>query len=218
MERTKEDFIELMRRKSDSDLLSIIEKNPKDYTEAALMAVQEVLSERGISYTIGCLESQFNSFAEKYYSSSERRFWEYVIDYLALMLLMTAFMFLVVILATLIGIDTESWNDDLFSLAICIPTMFLYYYLPECRWGKTLGKKVLGMRVVDIDGNKPLRSQIALRTLYRFVPCEAISFLFGGWRNDHTLSGNWHDKWSKTYVISEKEVINDRKQSIELHD
>lgn len=74
MERTKEDFIELMRRKSDSDLLSIIEKNPKDYTEAALMAVQEVLSERGISYTIGCLEPQFNSFAEKYYSSSERRF------------------------------------------------------------------------------------------------------------------------------------------------
>ena len=197
MERTKEDFIELMRRKSDSDLLSIIEKNPKDYTEAALMAVQEVLSERGISYTIGCLE--------KYYSSSERRFWEYVIDYLALMLLMTVFIFLVVILATLLGIDTESWNDDLFSLAICIPTMFLYYYLPECRWGKTLGKKVLGMRVVDIDGNKPLRSQIALRTLYRFVPCEAIS-------------GNWHDKWSKTYVISEKEVINDRKESIELHD
>ena len=197
MERTKEDFFKVMRNKTDDELLQIIEVDARDYTESAREAVVTVLNERGISYTVGSLapqEPQYDYFAEQYYES-KNRFLEYLIDYAIILLLV----YVVSIFATIMGLEI---NISIISL----PTIFLYYYLMESKSGKTVGKLLLGLRVVDIDGNQPTNGRIALRTLCRFVPYESVSFLFGGWRKDHTLSGNWHDKWSKTYVVSEKKI------------
>ena len=38
MERTKEDFIEVMKDKTDAELLTIVEKNSADYVPEALAA------------------------------------------------------------------------------------------------------------------------------------------------------------------------------------
>lgn len=89
MERTKEDFIKVMRNKTDDELLQIIEVDARDYTQSAREAVVAVLNERGISYTVGSRspqEPQYDYYAEQYYES-KNRFLEYLIDYAIILLL-----------------------------------------------------------------------------------------------------------------------------------
>ena len=64
--------------------------------------------------------------------------------------------------------------------------------------GKTLGKWMTGTRAVKQDGT-PVDGQTAfLRGFYRLIPFEAFSAL-------GAPSFPWHDRWTKTYVIDERE-------------
>jgi hypothetical protein len=72
--------------------------------------------------------------------------------------------------------------------------LFMYYAICEAATGRTLGKLITGTRVVTIRGERPPIKAIALRTLSRFVPFEAFSFLNGN-------TTGWHDRWSGTRVV-----------------
>ncbi|MHC0551652.1 RDD family protein [Salinicoccus sp. CNSTN-B1] len=57
----------------------------------------------------------------------------------------------------------------------------LYFILCECsKWQGTLGKKKLGIRVVDAFGHRIGVGRSALRTLVKFLPWEIAHF--GVWR------------------------------------
>jgi uncharacterized RDD family membrane protein YckC len=57
----------------------------------------------------------------------------------------------------------------------------VYGILLEWRWrGQTLGKRVLGLRVLDIHGMRLQLSQIVLRNLLRFVDTLPAFYLVGG--------------------------------------
>ena len=71
----------------------------------------------------------------------------------------------------------------------------LYHLLSEASVGRTVGKIVTRTLVVADSGAKAAIGQILLRTLCRFVPFDALSFLGRGTRG-------YHDKWSKTRVIN----------------
>ena len=73
------------------------------------------------------------------------------------------------------------------------PVMIGYYVFFEGVIGATPGKMVTRTRVVGLDGGRPSFGQVFGRTLCRFVPFEAFSFLGGG--------SGWHDRWSKTRVV-----------------
>jgi len=73
------------------------------------------------------------------------------------------------------------------------PVMIGYYVFFEGVIGATPGKMVTRTRVVALDGGKPSFGQVFGRTLCRFVPFEAFSFLGNG--------SGWHDRWSKTRVV-----------------
>ena len=60
--------------------------------------------------------------------------------------------------------------------------------------GRTLGKLVTGTRVVNAAGGTPSFKQILGRSLARFIPFEAFSFLGDDGRG-------WHDSIPDTYVI-----------------
>lgn len=203
MERTKEDFIEVMKNKTDEELLAIVEKNSSDYTPEALAAAKELLTGRGVSYKVEPpLMFQPSCFAEKYYAS-EKRFGDYFID----MLISYVLVFMGGVIVALCGVTEIT---DAGSYLIAFVVMFLYYFIMEATCGKTVGKMILGLKVVDRDGNQPSAGRIALRTLCRFVPFDNFSFLFGnGWDKDGGLGGNWHDQWSHTYVVNMKEVKED---------
>ncbi len=74
------------------------------------------------------------------------------------------------------------------------------YALCEYKWQKTPAKFLTKTIVIDEYGNKPGLSAIILRSLIRIVPLEPIS-CYGD-----KYSHGWHDSWSKTWVVSEKEL------------
>ena len=199
MERTKEGFIEVMKDKTDEELLAIVEKNSADYTPAALAAAKDLLTGRGVSYKVEQPHMfQPSCFAEKYYAS-EKRFFDLIIDTIICYVLV----FIGGIAVTLSGVEIT----DLVSYLIAYVVMFLYYFIMEANCGKTVGKMILGLKVVDRDGNQPSSGKIASRTLCRFIPFDNFSFLLGnGWDRDGYFGGNWHDQLSNTYVVNMKEV------------
>jgi uncharacterized RDD family membrane protein YckC len=73
-------------------------------------------------------------------------------------------------------------------------SVYLYYFVFETIWQRTPAKFITGTKVITKTGGKPSMGTIAIRTLFRFVPFDPLSFV------GKSVYG-WHDKWSKTYVV-----------------
>lgn len=107
--------------------------------------------------------------------------------------------FLVVINAIITTIAYYAITVEWYSLFenwifFSIVTSFLYYWIFEGLFGRTIGKFLTGTKVVLVDGSRPSFLVIFERTLIRLVPFEIFSF-FG------TSNSGWHDRWSKTAVV-----------------
>lgn len=74
---------------------------------------------------------------------------------------------------------------------------FLYYYLTEQYFSRTIAKLITHTIVVNADGSKPSAKSFFIRTCCRFIPFEVFSF-FG------ISSRGWHDVFSKTYVVQKR--------------
>jgi uncharacterized RDD family membrane protein YckC len=74
-----------------------------------------------------------------------------------------------------------------------IPFLFLYFAAIESTTHASLGKILMGTKVVTEDFEPPTLRHILIRTACRFVPFDTLSFVF-----DYT---GWHDVWSKTRVV-----------------
>lgn len=85
-----------------------------------------------------------------------------------------------------------SWMS-LFSggILIAFGTYLLYCFLAETIFRQTFGKICTNSCVVS-NGHRLSAGQVLLRTLCRFIPFDAISFLF---------RANWHDRISSTAVV-----------------
>ena len=83
-----------------------------------------------------------------------------------------------------------------------ITTLLLFpalYAFCEFVWQRTPGKWLTKTVVIDEYGNKPSGGAIVLRSICRFVPFEPFSCL-----GDY--SHGWHDRWSKTWVVTLEEL------------
>jgi len=79
--------------------------------------------------------------------------------------------------------------------------ILLVYYVPqEIAGGQTIGKRIMKTRAVAEDGSSLTLGMTFGRTFCRFIPFEAFSFLGGSGQPQ-----GWHDKISKTKVISLKQ-------------
>ena len=93
-------------------------------------------------------------YAEEHYENNNR-FKEFLIDF--------------AICYVLFGLITSPiWIEDGFEFIPflwCNPffgvVYFLYYFIMESIWGKTVGKFIYKMKVVDHNGNKPSLNSIA---------------------------------------------------------
>ena len=70
----------------------------------------------------------------------------------------------------------------------------IYYSFFEGVTGRSIGKYFTKTKVVDENGQKPTVQAIFLRSLCRFIPFEALSFL-------GSEPIGWHDSLSKTRVV-----------------
>ncbi|WGH74304.1 RDD family protein [Tenacibaculum tangerinum] len=74
---------------------------------------------------------------------------------------------------------------------------FFYYSFFEALTGRSLAKLITNTKVVDENGNKPTFEMILVRSLCRYIPFNAFSFLGSD-------AVGWHDSLSKTRVIKIK--------------
>lgn len=69
--------------------------------------------------------------------------------------------------------------NDWVDLALFLALVFLYYMVLEVALGRTVGKLLLGLRVVRADGARPSVWAIAVRTLLRAVDWLPLLYLVG---------------------------------------
>ncbi|MDY8134083.1 RDD family protein [Aquimarina sp. 2201CG5-10] len=129
-------------------------------------------------------------------ASRDKRFANHILDTIFLLIFN-------VVLGVLLGIILAVWSPDSLTAFeednIFINYFFtfvggmIYYTFFEITTGRTLGKLITGTKVVDEQGNKPDAWTIFVRTLCRFIPFDAFSFLAD--------DSGWHDTLSKTKVV-----------------
>ncbi|NUU23815.1 MAG: RDD family protein, partial [Streptomycetaceae bacterium] len=88
-------------------------------------------------------------------------------------------------------------------LGAVVVAMFLYEALPTWRWGRSLGKALVGLRVVGMDTHDtPELGQAVRRWLVFSVPTAfgigLIGILRGVW--DRPWHQAWHDRAAGTFV------------------
>lgn len=139
-------------------------------------------------------------FSEKtyVYASAGQRFLNFVIDLIAIYMLMA-------ILGVLMGIITALTGNvngfggggltQLIFLFLYFSVFFLYYTLLEGTKGKSLGKLITKTRVLSIEGERITYGKAFVRTLIRFLPFEFISGFSG--------TTMWHDQWTYTMLIKD---------------
>ena len=64
-------------------------------------------------------------------------------------------------------------------LIIFLALNFLYYLVLEALSGQTVGKRIMGLRVVTVDGRAPTLPEIFLRTLGRIIDILPAFYLVG---------------------------------------
>lgn len=84
----------------------------------------------------------------------------------------------------------ESFYVDLLFYAL----MLGYYFVMELVLGRTLGKILTNTLVLNLDDGHPSWKQVLGRSLCRFIPFEAFTFL-------NSRTSGWHDTIPKTKVV-----------------
>lgn len=128
-----------------------------------------------------------------------RRFINTLVDGFLLNLLSTAGGALVgAVYGASIGRQFEDSDETTVFIVGFLIGMFcyaMYYVAFEVTFGRTPAKYLTGTKVVRKDGAAPTLGQVFGRTMIRFIPIEALSFLF----SRHPV--RWHDSWSGTRVV-----------------
>jgi uncharacterized RDD family membrane protein YckC/competence protein ComGC len=101
------------------------------------------------------------------------------------------------VLAFAAAIAASFMYGDSIGLVAYIVLLFGYHLIFESIFQRTIGKMLTGTKVVRVDGEKPTFGDIFIRSLVRYIPFEALSFLFYG---AYPTKG-WHDRLSKTLVV-----------------
>lgn len=114
-----------------------------------------------------------------------------LIDYVCYFVLAAVLGFVIVLVWGEEGLDVLDKMPDFVFGAIL---MCLYYIPLETMTGRTIGKLITGTKVVNDHGQSPSLIAVIKRTLSRFIPFEAFSFLGKD-------AYGWHDKISDTYVV-----------------
>ncbi len=116
------------------------------------------------------------------------RFFTYWIDYVVCT-------FLGAMAGALLALTTDDLQlGTLDSLLIGVALMVVYYASLEGLSGRTVGKLLLGTKIVDESGHPPRFGQILGRTFARLIPFEALA-VFGSDRRA------LHDSLTGTYVV-----------------
>ena len=130
--------------------------------------------------------------------SLEKRLVNYLIDLVCVYLFSFIFGVMLGFILVILAPSTLSFFEEdhkMVNYAFAFVVSMMYYTFLEFTTGRTIGKFITKTKVVKENGDIPGFGTLLLRSLCRLIPFEAFSFL----GTDHS---GWHDKLSKTKVIS----------------
>jgi len=130
-----------------------------------------------------------------------KRFGNYIIDRVFLYILWQIFFRTIGRKFVLLMVSETDTLTTIYVKIYCmvlVLDLFFYTAVEFLGRGKTLGKLITGTRAVNEDGTYITFRTALLRSLSRIVPFEPFS-AFGD------PAYPWHDRWTRTYVIDDKQ-------------
>jgi uncharacterized RDD family membrane protein YckC len=135
------------------------------------------------------------------YAGFWRRFFAYIIDsfFNYFVFFFGSMELLVFINNHIVKMDVGLINS--LSYVLAIPLTFAFTVLCWMYWGRTAGKFILMLRVVDKDGNKLDLEKSVIRCFGYFLStiCVWLGFL---WIAFNKKKQGWHDILAKSFVIT----------------
>lgn len=191
-------FSAVMSERTDEELIKIVTIDKDNYQLLAVEAAEQEIKKRQLD--IGSIEKISNDLkvvieeqqsVDSIIVNSWIRLLHFVIDLFA--------SFVIALLLSL-PIDllvktNNQFNIQLTSFIVLLISFLGYYIVMEFKYHKTLAKFITKTKVVKMSGQKPEISDIIIRTLFRLIPFDRVSFIF-------TKNG-FHDYLSKTTVIKD---------------
>lgn len=151
-------------------------------------SIQDVIARMGDPHEIA---SAFMAQVDLHYAGFWRRFFAFVIDVALLVFLAVIFGSIAIAANTFIPPHPESLLDYLYGALVILvvissalvagSTFLLYFPVLEGRFGQTLGKRLLGLRVLKEDGLPIGFREAFLRRLsyyFEFLPIDALFIFF----------------------------------------
>lgn len=132
-----------------------------------------------------------------------RRFLNLILDYIGVYIFALVLGSLLGITGLYLILEIEVMSEWFLGIIIAA----LYYIIFESIWSKTPAKFITRTKVITEYGEKPSFKTILIRTLIRFIPFEAFSFL------SPERPRGWHDRWSKTIVVDDISIFKKGKGS-----
>jgi uncharacterized RDD family membrane protein YckC len=130
-------------------------------------------------------------------SSFKKRALAFLIDFALIFAITLA----VTIIPQLLSPSSNSLGSEISTLLfITIGLLWLYSTLLEGFNGQSLGKRILGLKVVRTDGKKMSYDHAAVRNFGKVLPLLPFDLLFG-WRIKNPAFMRYFDKFAGTTVI-----------------
>lgn len=160
----------------------------------------------GQSYS-SCMEKKYYYLPEKVYASKGKRLANFVIDRLviyALTFLLGMFSVVLYNVFDLGGLLRFIENmTTIEELLLGVVVSLVYYTILESITGRSIGKYITNTRVVNEREKKAAPDEVFIRSICRFIPFDAFSFLGSEGRG-------WHDSLAKTYVVDIKKYEEEK--------
>jgi uncharacterized RDD family membrane protein YckC len=154
------------------------------------------------------MKSKEFTITENVLASQGQRFLNLIIDLVFIyILILSAGTTIVLIAEATNNFAVSSWVENMNLVEIIaygLLILFLYYFLTEVYFSRTLAKLVTRTIVVKKNGSKPTVREIFIRTLSRFIVFEGLSYL-------GSISRGWHDSLSGTYVVKKKRLVKSKR-------
>ena len=149
------------------------------------------------------------TITEDLYASQFQRFLNLCIDLMFIYILVLSLGTTIILVAlSANNAELSNWVENLGKLEVSFYTglvAFLYYYITEVYFSRTIAKLITHTIVVNSDGSKPSAKRFFIRSCCRFIPFEAFTFL-------KEFPRGWHDTLSETYVVKKRKFNKMRKQ------
>lgn len=150
------------------------------------------------------MENKEFTITDALLASKGDRFLNYLIDSLIIYIIWISIGTTIILIADIAGNTAlseriETMTAIAHSLSFAAVAM-LYYMVMETYFSRTIAKYFTKTIVAMRNGSKPTTAAILKRTLCRFIPFEAFTFL-------GSKARGWHDSFSHTYVVKKHKFL-----------